>query len=58
MTDEELADLIHELNNELNQRCRIQRPDESWLKRQLRISALSVRSWSSQHQKNMKGTFS
>lgn len=57
MTDEELADVIHELNNELNRRCRIQRPGENWLKHQLRIASLSVRSWSTQDQKNMRVSF-
>lgn len=52
MSDGELADLIHELNNELERRC--QKLTGSWLNRQLDAASLSVRSWSTQHQKNMR----
>lgn len=55
MTNGELADLIHELNNELGERCR-KINTGNWLKDQLERASLSVRSWSTQHQKNMKNS--
>jgi hypothetical protein len=51
MTDGELADLIHELSDELEQRCR--KIEGSWLKSQMDAAALSIRSWSTQHRRNM-----
>lgn len=53
MTDGELADLIHELNDELGQRCN--KLPGSWLRQQLDAATLTVRSWSSAQQKAMKG---
>lgn len=55
MTDGELADLIHQLNNELELRCR-KIVGKNWLDKQLQSAKLTVRSWSTQHQQNMKGT--
>lgn len=52
LSNEDLADCIHELNDELEQRCRSL--PGNWLKRQLDGAQLTVRSWSSQHQANMK----
>ena len=67
ITDGELADLIHELNNELGQRI-MNKPEYRGFKGQLksallrvrsallrvRSALLRVRSWSSSYQANMK----
>lgn len=53
MTDGEIADLIHELNNELGERCK-KLPGSS-LRQQLDGASLVVRSWSSSQQKAMRG---
>lgn len=49
----ELADLIHELNNELDKRCRNMPGNR--LKSELDSAALTVRSWSTNKQRTMKG---
>lgn len=54
LTDGELADLIHELNNELEKRCR-NLPVQNWLQKQLDGASLTVRSWSTNKQNTMKG---
>lgn len=51
MTDGELADLLHELNDELD--ARLRKIAGNWLNRQLDIAQLKIRSYGSQHQKNM-----
>ena len=63
LTDGELADLIHELSNELssrnakrNKRITPRSSRGSWLNDQLTSASLSVRSWSSSKQKAMKGS--
>lgn len=55
LTNGELADLIHELSNELGCRCR-DIEGKNWLDKQLNSASLSVRSWSTQHQRNMRGS--
>lgn len=55
LTDEELADLIHKLSNELGRRARMPKPGESWLKHQLRAASLTVRSWPRTKQDAMRG---
>jgi glucuronate isomerase len=53
MSNIELADTIHNLQNELNLRiCNL--GSGSWLRDQLEGAALHQRSWSTNHQNNMK----
>ena len=54
MTEEELADEIHRLSDELHKRSYNVIEGESWLNRQLRIASLEVRSWPSHKQQAMK----
>lgn len=49
MEDSELVNLIHELNNEMEKRLRAYRG----LKGQCEAASLQVRSWSTQHHRNM-----
>lgn len=53
ITDEELADLIHDLQDELEIRLR----KYKGLKGQCEAASLQVRSWSTQHQQNMHDYF-
>lgn len=53
LEDGELADLIHELSNELDKRCR--NMPGSRLKSQIDSATLTVRSWSANKQRTMKG---
>jgi hypothetical protein len=53
MTDGELADLIHELSNELEIRCS-KIKGKNWLYRQLDISSLMMRSYSTTRQRNLR----
>ena len=53
ITDEELADLIHNLQDELEIRLR----KYNGLKGQYEAASLHVRSWSTQHQQNMRDYF-
>lgn len=55
MDNGELADLIHELNNELGDRCK-KINTGSWLNDQLEAASLNVRSWSTTKQMAMKGS--
>jgi flagellar biosynthesis chaperone FliJ len=50
MTDEELADYIHELSDILHERLQAQGAENNWLKRQL-----EVRSWSTWRQRASRG---
>lgn len=54
LSDGELADLIHELQNELGGRCR-KIATGNWLRDQIEASQLTVRSWSTAKQQTMKG---
>lgn len=56
LTDGELADLLHELNNELETRRRTPNPGQSWLQHQLESAQLTVRSWSTSHQRAMRNS--
>ena len=58
LTDGELSDLIHELNDELENRSnKIARDDsKGWLKRQCDSAQLLVRSYSTTHQRNLKNS--
>jgi len=51
MSNDELASLIHELNDELEHRCN-NLSQGSWLKRQLDSASLTFKSWSSSMQRN------
>lgn len=53
ITDEELADLIHELQDELEIRLR----KYNGLKGQCEAASLQVRSWSTTHRQNMREYF-
>ena len=52
ISNEELADLIHELNDKLEHRCQNLSHD-NWLTKQLNVTSLKVRSWS-QRKKNFQ----
>lgn len=53
ISDGELADLIHELSDELDVRCRNIKTG-NWLTNQLDSATLTVRSWSSNKQRAFK----
>ena len=53
LTDGELADLIHELSDELEERLRKIKTGD-WLRDQMAQARLEGRSWSSQQQRNRK----
>ena len=55
MTDEELADYVHELSDILHERLQAQVGEDNWLKRSMNKSALEVRSWPTWRQRASRG---